>query len=303
MKGFKPTGYGPKSGFHFPASAGFTGSTGSVVSVQPYVRRKAFADGGFVRQDNPRMRSEMVGDQGNAMTRRKKPYAEWQRDVGATSSLLPGFRSGGPAGRKMHKADGGAVNAPPKPSKKPNPQPIGSRRAPRKKLPQIGAIKSKFYEDGGKVEKPTYMQAVKDRIKEMLRMEAESSTGLAKKAADKLGGRQRQIDSIADSAESGKTSNYAGGGKTRRTGYYSGGMLGRNYVKAMRAQPLGATAEPPAGNKSRMAMMLAKALSNASTTTPPQRRVGIPNIRNMRSVYADGGSTTAPPKGKGRKSC
>jgi len=105
MKGFKPTGYGPSAGFKFPARMGFTGSTGSVTNVSPYIRRKAFADGGFVRQDNPRMKSEEVGDQGSALIRRAKSYNNLDQESGGKTPLRPGFRKGG----RMKKADGGPV--------------------------------------------------------------------------------------------------------------------------------------------------------------------------------------------------
>jgi hypothetical protein len=110
MKGFKPTGYGPSSGFKFPARMGFTGSTGSVTSVAPYTRRKAFADGGFVRQDNPRMKSESVGDSGSALQRRSRPTTQLDAESGGRSPLRPGFKRGGKL-KKMRKADGGYVDA------------------------------------------------------------------------------------------------------------------------------------------------------------------------------------------------
>jgi hypothetical protein len=101
------------------------------------------------------------------------------------------------------------------------------------------------------------MQAVKDRVKEMLRMEGESSTGLAKRAADRLGERQSRIDATVDQAVSGKksASSYSRGGKTKRMGYGVGGVVGQamgrpqigDYIRQMQAQrksPPVATSNP-----------------------------------------------------------
>lgn len=89
MKGFKPTGYGPSAGFKFPASFGFTGSTGAYTNVQPYVRRmpRAFKDGGYV--------SETVPDPGSALVRRARPYTEEDRESGGKTPLRPGYKHGG----------------------------------------------------------------------------------------------------------------------------------------------------------------------------------------------------------------
>lgn len=110
MKGFKPTGYGPSAGFKFPARMGFTGSTGAYTNVSPYTRRKAFADGGVVRQDNPRMKSEVIGDQGSALIRRAKPYNNLDQESGGKSPLRPGYRRGGRAKKRMRKAGGGRMD-------------------------------------------------------------------------------------------------------------------------------------------------------------------------------------------------
>lgn len=129
MKGFKPSGYGPASGFKFPASMGFTGSTGAYTNVQPYVRRaaRAFKDGGYV--------SQTVGDQGHALVQRSRPYTNEDQESGGKSPLRRGFKKGGKvpgppsmkknmnpmkakgapsdpikrSPRTMKKADGGAV--------------------------------------------------------------------------------------------------------------------------------------------------------------------------------------------------
>jgi hypothetical protein len=256
MKGFKPTGYGPSAGFKFPSSFGFTGSTGAYTNVQPYVRRKAFADGGFVRQDNPRMKEDSIGDQGNSMARRAKSYCNVDQESGGKSPLRPGYKKGGmakkPKGKKpnpMMKANMKQMGEfPSKPMKKANggltsmrgagamsdrEMKMMSRKAgmgamtdrekmmmDKKAKPAVG-IKSKFYADGGKAEypKPSYMEAVKDRVKSMLGV-GEDSSGLAKRAADKLERRGRQIDAMEDAAVNGKTSasNYSRGGKAMKRG-------------------------------------------------------------------------------------
>ena len=103
MKGFKPTGFGPSAGFKFPARMGFTGSTVNVTQVSPYTRRAAkphiapqhFADGGFVRQDTPRMKVDVIGDQGSSMVRRAKPYCDADQESGGKSPLRPGYKHGG----------------------------------------------------------------------------------------------------------------------------------------------------------------------------------------------------------------
>lgn len=94
MKGFKPTGYGPSAGFKFPARMGFTGSTGAVTPVAGYTRRR-FAEGGYVRQDNPRMKAEIVGDSGSALVRRARSSTNLDQESGGKTPLRPGFADGG----------------------------------------------------------------------------------------------------------------------------------------------------------------------------------------------------------------
>jgi len=228
MKGFKPSGYGPSAGFKFPASYGFTGSTGAYTNVQPYVRMKprAFKDGGYV--------SEKVGDAGHALVQRDRPYTNEDQQSGGKTPLRRGFKKGGKAHRAMKKAKGGAVRAMPGalsaadvgmlrksvPSRDMSAGEIGSmlRKAmPKRPTMPAAGMKGKFAAaDGGKVEyeKPTYSQALADRVKEMLGMAGRSSTGLAKRAADRIEERQSKIDSAVDSAVSGK-SNYAKGGMAK----------------------------------------------------------------------------------------
>lgn len=111
MKGFKPTGYGPREGFHFPASHGFTGSTGNVTNVSPYTRRlakphikpQAFAEGGYVRQTGSL-------DEGSSMVRRARSYNNADQESGGKTPLRPGYKKGGSTKKKvMKKADGGHV--------------------------------------------------------------------------------------------------------------------------------------------------------------------------------------------------
>jgi hypothetical protein len=106
MKGFRPTGYGPSAGFKFPTKMGFTGSTGAYTNVSPYVRRKGFANGGFVRQDNPRMKVDSIGDQGSALVRRARSSNALDQESGGKSPLRPGYKKGG----RMKKADGGSIS-------------------------------------------------------------------------------------------------------------------------------------------------------------------------------------------------
>lgn len=282
MKGFRSTGYGPSAGFKFPARMGFTGSTGAYTNVAPHTRRKAFAGGGFVRQDTPRMTEEMVGDTGSAMVRRGRPFSDQEAEAGGRNPLRRGFKDGGgnwikgaikhpgafkkkakAAGMstqafaskvtkggstasattkrqaslaktlgKMHKADGGAVMGA---------SPLAALKQMRRKPPRpdvASGMKGKFAAaDGGpvdKVEKPTYTQAFKDRFREMFGLAA-PSTGLARNAADKISGRQKQIDDIVDSAQTGKK-NYSRGGKMKRMGYAMGGVpMPTGYAPVMRA--------------------------------------------------------------------
>jgi hypothetical protein len=283
MKGFKRVGSGQSAGFKFPASMGFTGSTGRVTNVSPHVRRKGFASGGFVRQDN-RMKCDVVGDQGSALVRRARPSTAEDQDSGGKTPLRPGYGKGG---RAVKRAFGGGVMSRgmrdaverakqqqiSAPSQQPSAmagamtgglkgalsqlamrarqqtQPSPNVRTPEigrkmrgrvhtyaeggavakghgpikaapKKQPQAGSIKGKLYRaDGGKVKaeypKPSYMEAVKDRVKEIFTSQAKSSTGMAKRAADKIEARRSRIDAAVDEAVNGK--NYARGGKARMT--------------------------------------------------------------------------------------
>lgn len=108
MKGFKPTGYGPTAGFKYPSSMGFKGSTGAYTNVSPYVRRKGYANGGFVREDNPRMKEATIGDQGSALIRRARSSNNLDQESGGKTPIRPGYKKGGKA-KRMHKADGGGV--------------------------------------------------------------------------------------------------------------------------------------------------------------------------------------------------
>lgn len=124
MSGFKPTGYGPKAGFQFPASFGFTGSTGAYTNVSPYVRQKprAFKDGGYV--------SKVVGDQGHAAVQRDRPYTSEDQEYGGRGPLRRGFKDGGKF---------------PRPSSKHNPNPMKSAKAPSDPMKR-----SRHMKDGGK---------------------------------------------------------------------------------------------------------------------------------------------------------
>jgi hypothetical protein len=94
MKGFKPTGYGPKSGFAFNSKFGFTGSTGSVTSVAGYTRRKGYANGGFVKEGY-QPKTQSAGDTGHATIQRNKPTTNLDQESGGRTPLRPGFNSGG----------------------------------------------------------------------------------------------------------------------------------------------------------------------------------------------------------------
>jgi hypothetical protein len=95
MKGFKPMGRSMSHGFRYPASMGFTGSTGGVQQVSGYTRR--FATGGFVRQDNPREKVEGGIDPGRATVSRSRPSSNLDQQAGGRSPLRPGYRKGGKA--------------------------------------------------------------------------------------------------------------------------------------------------------------------------------------------------------------
>jgi len=257
MKGFKPTGHGPSSGFKFPTRMGFTGSTGAYTNVSPYVRRKGYANGGFVRQDNPRMKSDEIGDQGSALVRRARSSNALDQESGGKTPLRPGFKRGG----KLRKANGGVTDggyrawygAEDDPEitdqlAKVREADNRMRRLPaeeswRHKAQGPKAVRPRGHgpirkADGGDVKLPrrqkpyTFaesLRAVPAAIKEALRYGMSSagsqSTGMAKKAADTISGRQKRIDDYLDEAESGRTaSNYARGGKMKRMGYAGGGL-------------------------------------------------------------------------------
>lgn len=78
MKGFKPTGNGPKLGHSFSSQHGFSGSTGMVKNIGPYTRKTpCFAEGG------------------SALTKRDKPATELDVESGGKTPLRPGFKKGG----------------------------------------------------------------------------------------------------------------------------------------------------------------------------------------------------------------
>lgn len=93
MKGFKDTGNGPRSGFHFPQSFGFSGSTGTVSNVRAHVRR--YAKGGAVKSQ---MTTEHPGTPGHATVQRTKPSTALDQEAGGRTPLRPGFARGGKAG-------------------------------------------------------------------------------------------------------------------------------------------------------------------------------------------------------------
>jgi hypothetical protein len=222
MNGFKPTGYGPSAGFKFPASMGFTGSTGSVTQVSPYTRRlakpiiqpKAFADGGFVRQDNPRMKESSPGDSGSALVRRARSYCALDQESGGKTPLRPGYKKGGMAkkGKKpipmMKKADGGALSAKGHGPVRPR---VGKPTAP---------MKEKFYADGGKVARGSsskgFWASVKDipaLINAAPTLIKEGAQGAMRRTQQDVSDiKRRHIDSIVDK---GNASNYSRGGKAR----------------------------------------------------------------------------------------
>ena len=258
MNGFKPTGYGPSAGFKFPPKFGFTGSTGSVTQVSPYTRRlakpfvqpKAFADGGFVREDNPRMRESSPGDEGSALVRRAKSYCALDQESGGKTPLRPGYKKGGMAkkGKKpspmmMKKADGGMVrqrgmgalsdrevrmmNGAPR-TKADGALTDAERKmmdaALRSSLPKKAApataIKEKFYADGGKVARGSsakgFWASMKDvpaLINAAPALIKESAQGAMRRTQQDVSDtKRRHIDRIVDS---NGASNYARGGKAR----------------------------------------------------------------------------------------
>lgn len=289
MKGFKPTGYGPSTGFKYPTNMGFTGSTGAVTNVSPHVRRKAFANGGYV--------SKTGGDPGSSMVRRARPSTEADAESGGKSPLRPGFANGGRMGRvigrlmekakvqqsspdvaeakaigqlrgrdelirraKMQAASpgarqytgGGALGAALASVAR---QKQERELAENRRIPTPG-IKERFYEKGGKVVRPpkdrkqfTFMESVKaipEGIKEgvryMMKSAGESSTGMAKRGADTIGGRQKQIDDYVTRAERG----YSRGGKAKRMGYAKGGAVSPGEAKKIAEKTVGEHVRYPA---------------------------------------------------------
>lgn len=141
IKGFKPTGHGPKSGFSFSSKAGFSGSTGRTQEVSGYTRKLPhhsdtrgraqvkigpggspkpvgdgkvgnkkiphFAAGGFVAK----MRVAEGTDGGSALTRRTQPITGFDKEAGGKSPLRAGFKKGGAAMKdgKPCYAEGGKV--------------------------------------------------------------------------------------------------------------------------------------------------------------------------------------------------
>jgi hypothetical protein len=263
MKGFKPTGYGPSSGFVFPTRMGFTGSTGKFTTVAPYTRRK-FADGGFVRQDNPRMQTGTL-DEGSALVRRGRATNDLDQESGGKTPIRPGFKNGGNwiAGatknkgalhRALHVPEGKKI-----PAKKLAKAARSNNPMMRKRAALAKTLKAMRKADGGDVRLPrrktpyTFgesVRAIPEALKEAMRAIGSSSSGMAKKAADSISGRQKQIDDYIDSAESGSertASNYARGGKMKRMGYAQGGlarMMGEMMRRRQQAAPAMMRAPP-----------------------------------------------------------
>jgi hypothetical protein len=216
MKGFKPTGYGPSSGFKYPARMGFTGSTGNITQVSPYTRRLAksyvqpqkFAEGGFVRQDSPRMKSDVIGDQGSALTKRAKPYNALDQESGGKSPLRPGYKKGGMAKKRGALMQMAGMNMPMK--------------------------KTMKKADGGKIVRgssaKSFMESLKDvpaLMKSVVNSAVSDVKGKMYNRQRTVGGRSESIGEYATEAERGdrKASRYARGGKTRM-GYGMGGAAG-----------------------------------------------------------------------------
>lgn len=246
MKGFKPTGYGPSSGFKFPSRMGFTGSTGHITTVSPYTRRK-FASGGFVRQDNPRMQEDSIGDQGSALVRRARSSTALDQESGGKTPIRPGFKRGGAC-----MSDGGNWIAGATKNKGALHRALGvpeGQKIPAKKLAKaahsdnpkmrkraaLAKTLGKMHKaDGGDVKLPrrktpytfgqslravpefvgTLPSMIKDAIVDAGRRK------LSDVQQDVADTKRRRIDSIVD-ADAG---NYARGGKAKRMGYQGGGL-------------------------------------------------------------------------------
>lgn len=218
MKGFKPTGYGPSAGFKFPASYGFTGSTGAYTNVQPYVRMKprAFKDGGYV--------SKTVGDAGHALVQRDRPTTNEDQQSGGKSPLRRGFKKGG----RMKKANGGAVSMPgalsnadreylrrATPNRSMTPRDILRKTAPKK--PAMG-MKGKFAAaDGGSVPRRSKDYSMSESIAAIPKLISEK-VGMIK---DRMASGQRTVEGRRESVDERVTrdatgaSNYAKGGMAK----------------------------------------------------------------------------------------
>jgi hypothetical protein len=277
MNGFKPTGYGPSAGFKFPASYGFTGSTGAYTNVQPHVRHKprAFKDGGYV--------NKIVGDPGHATVQRDRPYTNEDQQSGGKTPLRRGFKKGG----KLHKADGGAVQdlrrktkmlaadrdfyrASGKQKKADSFQQMlneqkGSpaldeswrhkshgRRPGPTSGPLSAMMKGKFAAaDGGRV----YGSSTKgfgsdirktgEFIGQIPRMVTDAMRGAMKRTQDDVATtKRRRIDSIADGTNT--ASRFAKGGKAKRMGYAKGGAVSRGEAKKIAERTVGEHVKYPA---------------------------------------------------------
>ena len=235
MKGFKPTGYGPSAGFKFPVSMGFTGSTGGITNVSPYVRRKGYANGGFVREDNPRMKTEVIGDQGSALVRRRKATTAEDQEAGGKSPLRAGYRTGGRVEKRIMKSPGalGAVLRTPPPG-------------------MMGKIMRKA--DGGRIprysSKKGFMASLRDVPKlvgELPRLarDALMSQKIGSDPERIISRRQREIDRATDMAVTGR-SNYRKGGKAARMGYAAGGGVSIEQAKKIAERTVGEHVRYPA---------------------------------------------------------
>jgi hypothetical protein len=230
MKGFKPTGFGPSAGFKFPTKFGFTGSSGAYTNVQPYVRRRAFADGGFVRQDNPRMKEESPGDQGSALVRRAKSYCALDQESGGKTPLRPGYKDGGHwiAGATKNKgALHRALGVPEGqkiPAKKMAKAAKSSNPTMRKRAALAKTLGKMKKADGGMVRGSSakgFLSSVAD-IPELVRSVTRNKVDDIKRAMAggerTVEGRNRSVMESVDTDVGGKTtaSNYARGGKMKR---------------------------------------------------------------------------------------
>lgn len=256
MKGFKPTGFGPKSGFHFSPRMGFTGSTGSMTHVSPYVRKKAFATGGFVRQDTPRMTVADVGDPGSAMVRRARPFSEQEREAGGRSPLRPGFKDGGQWIKGAIKHPGALHKALGVPEGKKIPanklakaahssNPTMRRRAALAKT--LGKMKKA---DGGSVPRRVKDYSIAESVAAIPKLIG-AKVGMLKDAMSsgrKIAGESgRSIMEETQRAQTGKmASNYAKGGKMKRMAYADGGGVSRGEAKKIAERTVGEHVKYPA---------------------------------------------------------